>query len=129
MEEKEHPAEHSQILSTGIENYENMKDITTLVYLLQALAFIGFTPIIGLIINYFKRSDVKGSILESHFKWQIKTFWWGLLWFSIASFLIFTWIGMPLGYPMLVVLTFWWIYRFVRGWLRLNKGLPMYLSG
>ncbi len=128
MTKEERPAEHSQILSTGIENYENLKDITTLVYLLQALAFIGFTPIIGLIINYFKRSDVKGSILESHFKWQIRTFWWGLLWFSIASFLIFTWIGIPLGYPMLVVLTVWWIYRFVKGWLRLNKGLPMYLS-
>jgi len=128
MTNEERPAEHSQILSTGIENYENLKDITTLVYLLQALAFIGFTPLIGLIINYFKRSDVKGSILESHFKWQIRTFWWGLLWFSIASFLIFTWIGIPLGYPMLVVLTIWWIYRLVKGWLRLNKDLPMYLS-
>lgn len=124
----EHPTEHSQILSTGIKNYEQSKDIATLVYLLQALAFIGFTPVIGLVINYFKRSDVKGSILESHFKWQIRTFWWGLLWFCIASFLIFTWIGMPLGYPMLAILTVWWIYRFGRGWLRLNKGLPMYLS-
>lgn len=128
MSEDDTQIEHSQILSSGIENYENLKDITTLVYLLQALFFIGFTPIIGLVINYFKRSEVKGSNLESHFRWQIKTFWWGLFWYIIAAFLIFTIIGMPIGYPMLVVVTVWWIYRFVRGWLNLNKGKAMYTS-
>jgi uncharacterized membrane protein len=128
MKENDNNAEHSQILSTGIENFENLKDITTLVYLLQAIAFIGFTPVIGVIINYFKRSEVKGSILESHFRWQIRTFWWGLLWFSLASFLIFTVIGMPIGYPLLGITIVWWIYRFLRGWLNLNKNRPMYIS-
>ena len=128
MTENETQAEHSQILSTGIKNYENLKDITTLVYLLQAIAFVGFTPVIGVIINYFKKSEVTGSILESHFRWQIRTFWWGLLWFSLASFLIFIWIGIPIGYPMLAILFVWWAYRLVRGWLRLNKGRPMYTS-
>ncbi len=128
MSENDTQAEHSQILSTGIENYENLKDIATLVYLLQAIAFVGFTPVIGVIINYFKRSEVKGSILESHFRWQIKTFWWGLLWSTLAGFLIFTIIGMPIGYPMLGITIVWWIYRFVRGWLRLNKNQPMYVS-
>ena len=128
MTENETQAEHSQILSTGIKNYENLKDITILVYLLQAIAFVGFTPVIGLIINYFKKSEVAGSILDSHFRWQIRTFWWGLLWFSLASFLIFIWIGIPIGYPMLVILFVWWFYRLIRGWLRLNKGRPMYTS-
>ena len=128
MSEHDSQAEHSQILSTGIENYENLKDITTLVYLLQALFFIGFPPIIGLVINYFKRSDVKGSNLESHFRWQIKTFWWGLFWYCLATVLIFTWIGAPIGIPLLVVVTVWWVYRFVRGWLILNKGQAMYTS-
>jgi len=128
MSDNEPQAEHSQILSTGIENFDNLKDITTLVYLLQALFFIGFTPIIGIVINYFKRSDVRGSVLESHFKWQIRTFWWGLFWYTLASFLIFTWIGAVIGFPILGIITIWWIYRFIRGWLRLNKGLPMYVS-
>jgi len=128
MSENDTQVEHSQILSTGIENYENLKDITTLVYLLQAIAFLGLTPLIGVVINYFKRSHVKGSILESHFRWQIKTFWWGLFWLMLANFLIFTWIGIPIGYPMLVIFFIWWVYRFLRGWLRLNKGLPMYVS-
>ncbi len=128
MVESETQTEHTQILSTGVENYENLKDITTLVYLLQAIAFVGFTPVIGVIINYFKRSDVEGSIFESHFRWQIRTFWWGLFWYALSSVLIFTWIGALIGFPILGMITVWWIYRFVRGWLRLNKSLLMYVS-
>jgi uncharacterized membrane protein len=128
MSENDTRVEHSQILSTGIENYENLKDITTLVYLLQAIAFIGFTPIIGVIINYFKKSEVKGSILESHFHWQIRTFWWGLLWFGFAGVLNWTVIGAVLGLPMLAIAFVWWVYRFVKGWLTLNKDRPMYTS-
>ncbi len=128
MSENNTQDEHTQILSTGIENYENLKDITTLVYLLQAIAFVGFTPVIGVIINCFKKSDVKGSILESHFRWQIRTFWWGLIWSTLAAALIFTIIGMPIGYPLLCISVMWWIYRFVRGWLALNKDKPMYVS-
>ena len=121
----EDKAEHSQILSSEIENFESLKDITTLVYLLQAIAFIGFTPLIALVINYFKKSDVKGSILESHFRWQIRTFWWGLLWFCIAAFCIFTIILIPVGWLISGVLFIWWVYRVVKGWLRLNKGLTI----
>lgn len=128
MAENKPQAEHSQILSTGIENYENLKDITTLVYLLQAIAFVGFTPIIAVVINYFKKSEVKGSILESHFRWQIRTFWWGLLWFSIAAILNWTIVGAVIGIPIFIAVTIWWIYRLVKGWIALNKRHPMYTS-
>lgn len=128
MSENDTQVDHSQILSTGFENYESLKDITTLVYLLQALFFVGFTPLIGVVINYFKSSDVQGSILESHFRWQKKTFWWGLFWYCLASVLIFTWILAIVGFPMLAIVTVWWIYRFVKGWLNLNKNQPMYAS-
>ena len=129
MTDENTQVEHSQILSTGIENYENLKDITTLVYVLQAVALlIPPTAIIAVIINYIKRSEVKGSILESHFRWQIRTFWFSLLWFGIATILIFTIIGAIIGYPILVAAYIWWVYRFVRGWLTLNKKEPMYSS-
>ena len=128
MNEETTHAEHSQILSSGIGNYENLKDITTLVYLLQAIAFIGFTPVIGVIINYFKRSETKGSILESHFRWQIRTFWFGLLWFGLAAILNFTIVGLVIGIPLLVIAFIWWVYRFVKGWLRLRQSKPMYSS-
>ncbi len=128
MEEENTQAEHSQIISSEIENYESLKDITTLVYLLQAIAFIGFTPVIGVIINYFKRSETKGSILESHFRWQIRTFWFGLVWFGLAAVLNFTIIGAVIGIPLLVIAFIWWVYRFVKGWLRLRSSKPMYSS-
>lgn len=129
MTEENTQAEHSQILSSRIENYENLKDITTLVYVLQAVALpIPITALVGVIINYVKRSDVVGSILESHFRWQIRTFWFSLPWFGIALLLIFTIIGALIGYPILVLAYIWWIYRFVKGWLALNNGKPMYLS-
>ena len=128
MSENEPQAEHSQIISTGIENYENLKDITTLVYLLQAIAFVGFTPIIAVVINYFKKSEVKGLILESHFRWQIRTFWWGLLWFSVAAILNWTIVGAVIGIPIFIAVTIWWFYRVLRGWLALNKNQLMYSS-
>ena len=129
MTDKNIQAEHSQIISSRIENYENLKDITTLVYVLQAVALpIPITALVGVIINYVKRGDVVGSILESHFRWQIRTFWFALPWFGIAILLIFTIIGALIGYPILVLAYIWWIYRFVKGWLALNKGKPMYTS-
>ena len=129
MKEENTQVEHSQILSTGIENYENLKDITTLVYLLQGIALlIPPTALVAIVINYVKRSDVKRSVLESHFRWQIRTFWFSLLWFVIATVLIFTIIGAIVGYPILAAAYIWWIYRFVKGWLRLNKQQSMYSS-
>ncbi len=120
--------EHTQTLSTGNENFEHLKDLTTLVYVLQAIAFIGLTPVIGIIINYIKKSDVQGTILASHFRWQMRTFWFGLLWFCIAVVLNYTVIGAVLGVPLLVIVGIWWIYRFIRGWLTLSNNKPMYAS-
>ena len=129
MAEENTKIEHSQILSSNFEDFDRLKDITTLVYVLQAVQVLMIpTSIIAIIINYVKRSDVAGSLLDSHFKWQMRTFWWALLWFAIASFFIFIIIGIPLGYPMLAVLYLWWIYRIVRGWVNLNKNQPMYSS-
>ena len=129
MTDENSQVEHSQIISSGIENFENLKDITTLVYVLQAVALlIPPTALVAVIINYVKRSDVKGSILESHFRWQIKTFWYSVLWFVIATVLIVTIVGAIIGYPVLVIAYIWWIYRFVKGWLNLNKQQAMYSS-
>ncbi len=45
----------------------------------------GWPSIIAVIINYVKRSEVRGTWLESHFSWQIRTFWWALLWAIIVG--------------------------------------------
>ena len=67
------------------EELQALKNVTLVVYGLQALSFFfGGPALIGLIINYVKRDDARGTLYESHFNWQIRTFWWGLAWFALG---------------------------------------------
>jgi len=89
-------------------------------------AFVfGFPSIIAVIINYVKRSEARGTWLESHFRWQIRTFWFALLWVVIGVVLFVTVIGIPVVIAGAIALAIWIIYRIVRGWIRLNDGKPM----
>ena len=91
-------------------------------------SFIGSVPsIIAVILNYVKRGDARGTWVESHFRWQIRTFWYVFLWFLVAIILILTFVGMVVGVPLLLAVTIWLIYRIARGWLRLQDRLPMYV--
>jgi len=87
----------------------------------------GWPSIIAVIINYVKRSEVRGTFLESHFSWQIRTFWWALLWVVIAGLAFMTIIGIPVAWGIFVAVGIWVIYRIARGWLSLasNKPMPM----
>ena len=89
-------------------------------------AFIfGWPSIIAVIINYVKRSDARGTWLESHFDWQIRTFWWAVLWACVV-FLVSLPLILLLGLGLLTMaiglfaLGCWAVYRIARGWLRLN---------
>lgn len=89
-------------------------------------AFLGLPSVIALIINYVKRSDVRGTWLESHFNWQIRTFWWVLLWavlvFAVsAPLVLLLGLGFVTGFVGIAVLGIWAIYRIARGWLRLGS--------
>ena len=85
----------------------------------------GWPSIIGVILNYVKRSDVRGTFLESHFRWQIRTFWFALLWAVIAGLLVITLIGIPFAWVLAILVGLWVLYRIVRGWLALLNGRPM----
>ena len=76
-------------------------------------------------MNYINRASVRGTYLDSHFSWQIRTFWFAFLWVLISVMLIFTIIGIVFAVPALIVLCVWIIYRVARGWLRLNAKEPM----
>ena len=90
------------------------------------MAFLsGWPSIIAVILNYVKRSDVRGTFLESHFRWQIRTFWFALLWVVIAAMLFITLIGIPVAWVLWVLVGLWVLYRIVRGWLTLLDGRPM----
>lgn len=90
---------------------------------------IGWPSIIAVILNYVKRSEVAGTWLESHFRWQIRTFWFTALWVVIAVLLAFTVIGLPLTIGILIVVTVWLIYRVARGWLALNARTTIDVGG
>src|SRR5882762_8653117 len=90
----------------------------------------GWPSIIAVILNYVKRSEARGTWLESHFRWQIRTFWFGLLWVTLCLlFVVATLgIGILIAWLPLGLVGLWFIYRVARGWLRLIDRRPMYAS-
>lgn len=88
----------------------------------------GWPSIIAVILNYVKRGDVRGTWLETHFRWQIRTFWYGLLWVGLCVlFVVLTFgIGLIVAWLPLGIVALWFIYRIARGWIRLRDGRPMY---
>jgi uncharacterized membrane protein len=113
------------IIESDDEQLKSARTITTAVYALQAASFLlGITFLVAVIVNYVKKEDVQGTWLESHFRWQIRTFWFSLLWtvIGVITLLIFV------GYFILIATSIWVIYRIVKGWLRLTENKEMYTT-
>jgi uncharacterized membrane protein len=85
----------------------------------------GWPSIIAVIINYIKRDDVRGTYLDSHFSWQLRTFWYALLWVLVIGLLIVTLIGIPLAWVVAIIVGIWLLYRLIRGWMNLLSGRAM----
>ena len=103
----------------GPQDTESLKTIALIVYVLQALSFFwGITAVVGVIIDYVKLDDARGTWVENHLRWQIRTFWWALFWSVIGFALIWVF---GLGFLVLAVVYFWTIYRVVKGWLKLTE--------
>lgn len=116
---------------------EGLVRLTHLIYALHAFSAVmgvissaavvtafltGWPSILAVILNYVKRRDVRGTYLESHFSWQIRTFWYALLWVFFAAVLFVTVIGIPIAWLIIVLVGIWVLYRIMRGWLALNEG-------
>lgn len=112
----------------------SLVQLTHVIYGLHALAVLvgvtsaasiagglvfGLPSLIGVFLNYLKRRDAAGTWLESHFRWQIRTFWFTALWLVIYGLLVITLVGIPLAFLLIAVLGLWVSYRVVRGWLAL----------
>ena len=128
---------------TGRTSPDGLVTWTNVIYLLHAFSLltgilgaatvigaflVGWPSIIAVILNYLKVSEARGTWLESHFRWPIRTFWFGLLWVSLCViFVVLTLgIGILVAWLPLGVITIWFIYRVARGWLALNERRPMY---
>ena len=93
--------------------------------LVVTVFLFGWPSIIGVILNYIKRDAAAGTYLESHFRWQVRTFWFALLWVAAGGALFITFIGIPVAYAIWVVAGLWVIYRIGRGWIALLDGKSM----
>lgn len=118
----------------------SLVQLTHVIYGLHALAVLigvtssatvaggfvfGLPSLIAVFLNYLKRGEVAGTWLESHFSWQIRTFWFTALWLLAYGLLIITIIGIPLAWILIVLLGLWVGYRVVRGWLALAGVRPV----
>ena len=98
--------------------------LTSAITIVGAFVF-GFPSIIAVILNYIYQHGTRGTYLESHFRWQIRTFWFAALWIVIGVMLFVTLIGIPLAWIMCIAAGVWVIYRVARGWLTLQDRKPM----
>ena len=98
--------------------------LTSAITIVGAFVF-GFPSIIAVVLNYVYQHGTRGTYLESHFRWQIRTFWFAALWIVIGVMLFVTLIGIPLAWIMCIAAGIWVIYRVARGWLTLQDRKPM----
>jgi uncharacterized membrane protein len=134
---------HADAVSGLVEPRRSLVVLTHVIYGLHAFSLVtgiigaativgafltGWPSLIAVILNYVKRSEARGTWLASHFRWQIRTFWFGLLWVALCLlFVVATLgIGMLIAWLPLAVVGLWFIYRVVRGWLALVDRRPMY---
>jgi uncharacterized membrane protein len=81
-------------------------------------------------MNYVRRDEARGTFLESHFRWQIRTFWFALLW-VLATVIISLPLMLALGFGFVTLAVgmlatgVWVVYRIARGWLALRDGMPV----
>ena len=107
--------------------------ISLLIGIVTAATIVGaflfsWPSIIAVILNYAKRSEVRGTWLESHFRWQIRTFWFGALWVGLCVLFVIATLGIGIfiAWIPLGVVGLWFIYRIATGWLRLLDHRAMY---
>ena len=101
----------------------SLQRLATIVYILQAASLVtgSLTLFAGVIINYVRWQDVQGSWIESHFRWQTRTFWFTIVWLAVGvvtTIFLFGWV-------ILLAVSLWLIYRLVKGWTYLSEHRPI----
>lgn len=102
----------------GLHALSALSGIMTSATIIGAFVF-GWPSIIAVIINYATNGNVRATWLESHWRWQLRTFWFAALWLLVAGLLAFTLIGIPAAILVVVFTGLWVLYRVIRGWLAL----------
>jgi uncharacterized membrane protein len=89
--------------------------------------FLSLVGIVGVVVAYVSRGDLRGTWAESHLTWLIRTFWWSLLWNVIGGVVVLgtLFLGYPIAWVIWVATAIWVIYRVVRGFLLFNDRRPI----
>jgi uncharacterized membrane protein len=140
----------NETITTGLPSAqpidESLITYTNIIYALHAVSVVigvltsatvilnfvcGLPSIIAVIMNYARRSQVRGTFLDSHFSWQIRTFWFAMLWAVIIGAISFVLAFILIGFVTWIIgallLGVWVIYRVARGWFALRDRRPMYV--
>lgn len=110
----------------GLHAFSALAGLTSAAFVVTAF-LSGWPSILAVIINYVKRGETRGTYLESHFRWQIRTFWFALLWVIVCWLFAITLIGIPIALALALGVGLWVLYRIARGWITLssNQSMPI----
>lgn len=110
----------------GLHTLSALSGILTSASIVGAFVF-GWPSIIAVIINYVTRANVRGTWLDSHWRWQLRSFWFAALWLCVAGLLILSLIGIPAALLVVLATGVWVLYRVIRGWLALldRRAMPL----
>lgn len=99
-----------------------LKQYNLITYILYLVGFVvGITVLIAIIMNYVKRNEMRGTWLESHVDWQIKTFWYSLIGYIVGFLLT----AILIGFVIILVVFIWHVYRLIKGLIALNDNKPI----
>lgn len=108
----------------GLHAFSALTGLVSTAFIVTAF-LSGWPSIIAVVLNYMNQGEVRGTYLESHFRWQLRTFWFALLWVVVAMALAFTLIGIPVAIILAAGVGIWVLYRLVRGWSALGAERPI----
>lgn len=103
----------------GLHAFSALTGLVSAAFIVTAF-LSGWPSIIAVVLNYMNRDEVRGTYLESHFRWQLRTFWFALLWVMVATLLAFTLVGIPAAVVLVLGVGIWVLYRLARGWSALS---------
>lgn len=113
------------ILDPDLESHKNLAWWLYLFHGASLVFSLGMLSFIPLIINYVKRADAAGSFVYSHHSWQIRSFWWYVVWMAVGGVMFATVLLIPLAMLIFGLAWVWKAYRIIRGFLDLNANKPM----
>lgn len=108
----------------GLHAFSALTGLVSAAFIVTAF-LSGWPSIIAVVLNYMNQSEVRGTYLESHFRWQLRTFWFALLWVLAAMLLAFTLVGIPVAIALVLGVGIWVLYRLLRGWSALGAERPL----